>query len=74
MLHLVCEFALPSTAFEQTRRSDVQDRSTKALVASIGTWITGWNENPRPFVWHKTSDEILERLAGYCERISDPGH
>jgi transposase len=49
-------------------------RSTKELVASIRTWITGWNENPRPFVWHKTSDEILQTLAAYCERISDSGH
>jgi len=49
-------------------------RSTKELVASIRTWITGWNANPRPFVWHKTSDEILESLAAYCERISDSGH
>ena len=49
-------------------------RSTKELVASIRTWITGWNENPRPFVWHKTADEILESLAAYCERISDSGH
>ena len=24
-----------------------------------------WNENPRPFVWHKTADEILESLAAY---------
>jgi transposase len=49
-------------------------RSTKELVASIRTWITDWNENPRPFVWHKTSDEILESLASYCERVSDSGH
>src|SRR5665647_509660 len=49
-------------------------RSTRELVASIRTWITGWKENPRPFVWHKTSDEILESLASYCERISDSGH
>jgi len=49
-------------------------RSTKELVASIRTWIELWNEDPRPFVWHKTSDEILESLAAYCERISDSGH
>jgi transposase len=49
-------------------------RSTKELVAAIRTWITDWNENPRPFVWHKTSDEILESLASYCERVSDSGH
>ena len=29
-----------------------------------------WNEDPKPFVWHKSADEILDTLAGYCERIS----
>jgi hypothetical protein len=33
-----------------------------------------WNHEPKPFVWHKTADEILETLANYCERISDSGH
>ncbi len=46
-------------------------RSTKELVASIRTWIELWNEDPRPFVWHKSADEILQSLAAYCQRISD---
>ena len=33
-----------------------------------------WNDDPRPFVWHKTADEILESLAAYCQRIYDSGH
>ena len=49
-------------------------RSTKELVASIRSWIEDWNEDPRPFVWHKSADEILETLAAYCQRISDSGH
>jgi transposase len=49
-------------------------RSTNELVAAIRSWIATWNDNPRPFVWHKTADEILENLASYCERISDSGH
>lgn len=49
-------------------------RSTKELEASITDWIDTWNENPRPFVWKKSADEILETLAAYCERISDSGH
>jgi transposase len=49
-------------------------RSVKELVASIRTWITNWNDEPRPFVWHKTADEILDNLAAYCARISDSGH
>ena len=49
-------------------------RSTRELVASIRTWITNWNDDPRPFIWHKTADEILTNLANYCDRISDSGH
>lgn len=44
--------------------------SVKALAADITEWVETWNENPRPFVWHKTADEILERLAGYCTAIN----
>ncbi len=49
-------------------------RSVKDLVASIRTWIATWNDNPRPYVRHKTADEILEGLAAYCWRINDSGH
>ena len=48
--------------------------SVKDLVASIRTWITNWNEQPKPYIWHKTADEILDSLANYCNRISDSGH
>jgi len=49
-------------------------RSVRELVASIRTWITNWNDEPRPFVWHKTAHEILDSLATYCQRINDSGH
>jgi hypothetical protein len=29
-----------------------------------------WNDDPKPFVWTKTAEEILESLAKYCRRIS----
>lgn len=48
--------------------------SVRELTASIRTWITGWNDDPKPFVWHKSADEILDSLASYCQRISDSGH
>jgi hypothetical protein len=25
-----------------------------------------WNDDPKPFMWHKTADEILDNLAAYC--------
>jgi transposase len=49
-------------------------RSVRELVKSIRTWITNWNDDPKPFVWHKTADEILDSLAAYCQRINDSGH
>jgi transposase len=49
-------------------------RSVKELTTSIQTWIANWNDDPKPFVWHKTADEILDSLAAYCQRINDLGH
>jgi len=45
-------------------------RSVKELAADITAWVENWNENPTPFVWHKTADQILERLADYCTAIN----
>ena len=45
-------------------------RSTKELEAAITTWIANWNEDPKPFVWHKSADEILDTLAAYSARES----
>jgi transposase len=49
-------------------------RSVGQLNADIRAWIETWNENPRPFVWTKTADEILNSIARYCQRINESGH
>ena len=49
-------------------------RTVRALNTDIRDWIAAWNENPRPYVWTKTSDQILESLAAYCQRINHSGH
>lgn len=49
-------------------------RSTLALEQAVKAWLANWNENPRPFVWVKTADQILETVAAFCHRISDSGH
>ncbi|PWI04759.1 IS630 family transposase, partial [Streptomyces sp. NWU339] len=46
--------------------------SVKALENDIRDWIDTWNENPRPFTWTKTADEILTSLAAYLARITPP--
>ncbi|SOE39776.1 transcriptional regulator, RpiR family [Streptomyces sp. OK228] len=46
-------------------------RSVQALEKDIRNWIAAWNTDPKPYVWTKTADEILERLASYLNRIPD---
>jgi transposase len=49
-------------------------RSVRELNADIRAWITTWNDNPRPYIWTKTADEILDSIKRYCARINDSGH
>jgi hypothetical protein len=41
------------------------------MERAIRDWVQRWNADPRPFVWHRTADEILDTLAAYCQRISN---
>ncbi len=49
-------------------------RSTRALEAAIREYLTISNGSAKPFVWTKTADEILAKVAGFCQRISNSGH
>ena len=49
-------------------------RSTLALETAIKEYLAVNNEDPKPFMWHKTADEILESLKRYCEYISETEH
>ncbi|MEU3510574.1 IS630 family transposase [Streptomyces longwoodensis] len=49
-------------------------KSVHALEKDIRTWIAAWNTDPKPYVWTRTADEILERLASYLRRIPDSEH
>jgi transposase len=49
-------------------------RSVAELEADVRAWIAAWNDDPKPFVWTKTADEILDNLAGYLQRINNSGH
>ena len=54
------------------QRSD--NRSTQALEADIRKWIKAWNENPKPFIWTKSAEEILESLGRLLKRTIGAGH
>ena len=49
-------------------------RSVRALETAIREYLAITNEAPKPFGWTKTADEILAKVAGFCQRISNPGH
>src|SRR6204780_5226173 len=43
-------------------------RSVRELEAAIKQYLAVTNESPRPFVWSKTADEILDSIARFCKR------
>jgi transposase len=49
-------------------------RSVRQLNTDIRAWIDTWNDNPRPFVWTKTAEQILESITTYCNRINESRH
>jgi len=57
---------------KQIRRS--AHRSTRELEAAIERFIEHSNQDPKPFVWTKTADEILDSLARFCKRTYNSGH
>lgn len=49
-------------------------RSVRELNSDIRTWINDWNDNPRPYIWTKTADQILESISRYCNRTTASRH
>ena len=49
-------------------------RSTEELEQAIVEYLRVHNENPKPFIWTKSPDQIFESLKIYCGRISETGH
>lgn len=37
--------------------------SVTQLQERIDRWVENWNNNPEPFVWTRTAEEIIERVA-----------
>lgn len=49
-------------------------RSTRALEDAIRLYLAVYNERPKPFVWVKTADDILDSVRRFCLRTSQAGH
>ena len=48
--------------------------SVKRLEDDLKSYIAVNNEDPKPFIWTKTADEILDAVARFCKRTSGAGH
>jgi hypothetical protein len=46
----------------EPRHRDQAWLSFLKLIDSIETWTERWDENPKPFIWHKTAEEIIARF------------
>jgi transposase len=51
----------------QLRRSG--HRSTRALEDTIRLYLATSNDDPRPFVWIKTADDILASIQRFCYEL-----
>jgi transposase len=49
-------------------------RSTHALEQAIRRYIEATNEDPKPFVWTKSADDILDSVKRFCQRTSASDH
>jgi len=70
-IHMVERWFATLTA-KQLRRGT--HRSTRQLEAAIQDYIAVANKDPKPFVWTKTADEILESIRRFCVRTYGTGH
>lgn len=57
---------------ELLQRSD--HRSVQSLEKALRGWVDAWNQDPQPFIWTKTAEDILRSTARYLKRINDAGH
>ena len=61
--------------FAELTRKQIQrgsHRSTLALERAIEEYLAVTNRSPKPFVWTKTADEILDSIRRFCLRTSGP--
>jgi transposase len=49
-------------------------RSTRALEDAIRLYLAAYNQDPQPFKWVKSADQILANVQRFCVLISETGH
>jgi hypothetical protein len=51
-----------------------QPPQRESLEKDIRAWVTNWNDNPKPFVWNKTAEQILQSIQRLMKRINGAEH
>lgn len=49
-------------------------KSTRQLEQAIKEYVKVYNDDPKPFRWTKSADDILKSVTQFCMRTSDSGH
>ncbi len=57
------------SVFTRKRLKRSAHHSTRDLEATIREYLASNNANPKPFVWTKTADEILEKVGVFCQQL-----
>ena len=71
MLQAGRKLPAPASVLAATKIRRGVFRSVPQLKAAIQAFIDAHQENPKPFVWTKTADEILASIARFAERTAD---
>ena len=48
--------------------------SVQALEADIRDWAQRWNQEPKPFIWTKPAEQVLESIGRLLTRTSGAAH
>lgn len=57
------------SVFTRKRLKRSAHRSRRDLEQTIRDYLESNNRNPKPFVWTRTADEILERVGSFCKQL-----
>ena len=49
-------------------------KSVGELETAIADYLDAHNENPQPFIWTATAEQIFEKIVRLCEGINNSGH
>lgn len=57
------------SVFTRKRLKRSAHHSTRDLEQTIRDYLASNNADPKPFVWTKTADEILEKVGAFCKQL-----